>query len=317
MTRSERPTLKPAASNRTRVLYPVDWIVLGYCLLMTAILVLLGRPVSQYVDEIIFYLGMGCLTALIVYYLDESAGGWRAFLRVIYPAIMFTFFYRTTEGQMFLLFDRFFDAQVVSLEQTLLGDSPTLYIDRQLLEVWVTELLSFCYFCYYLIVPGFLFPAFVRKDYRIIRQYLAAASLTFFVSYLLFWLYPVEGPRWFLANQYTNTINGPVFRPLVEFVIDKAAIHGGAMPSSHTGVALVTMLFCFRYYRQAGWILLPIVTGLALGTIWGRFHYASDVILGAVIGILAVWFVWKYLDRSAREGPVDETLKEMRTQDVS
>ena len=297
---------------RVRTLYPVDWIVLGYCLLMATLVALLVRPVDQYLDEVMFYLGMASLAALIIRYVDESAGGWRALVRIVYPALMFTFFYRVTGGQMCLLFDRYYDWQVAAVERAVIGENLTLYFDRVFLNVWATEILSFCYFCYYLMLPAFLALAFLRRDYGIIRQYLAAVSLTFFVSYLLFWLFPVEGPRWHFADQYINSIDGPVFQPLVAFVIDRAAVRGGAMPSSHTGVALVTLLFCFKHYRRAGRVLLPIVIGLALGAVWGRFHYVSDVIAGAGIGLASIWLVRKYIDQPADKAIIGENYRESR-----
>lgn len=272
--------------------YLVDRLVIGYCLFMVALLLLVGRPLSEYSDEVVFYAAMAILAGAIIRYTDPRESFLQQAARFLYPAVMFTFFYRMTGGQMFLLFDRFFDAQLVAFERSLLGGHPTLWIDAHLPNVFVTELLSFCYFSYYPLLPAFLIPVFLRGDLKVLREYLAAASLTFFSSYCLFWLYPVEGPRWHFASQYTHEITGLVFRPLVDLVIDNAAVHGGAMPSSHTGVALVTLFFCFRYYRTWGWILLPIITGLSVGTVWGRFHYASDVVVGALLGIISVWLVW-------------------------
>ncbi len=308
-------TTEPAL-QRPVVWYPVDRIVLAYCLLMFLVIAMLGRPLNEYIGELLFYMGMALLTVLIVRFVDETANRTKAFFRILYPAIMFIFFYRMTGGQIFLLFDHFFDGQVVAWERTLLGEEVTLLIDRHLLYQGLTEILSFCYFCYYLMLPGFLIPAFVRRDYKIIRDYLAAASLTFFVSYLLFWLYPVEGPRWYLAGEYVNPIEGPLFRKLVDFVIEHAAIRGGAMPSSHTGVALVTLMFCFRYYRRAAWWLLPIAAGLALGTFWGRFHYMSDMVIGALLGAISVWIVWKFLERPSERIIAVNVSNVIRTQDV-
>jgi len=298
-------------------LYPVDWMVMGYSVLMVVSLVILGRPLSGYADEIVFYTAMATLALLIVRYVDETSSRWHAFLRLLYPALMITFFYRATGGQIFLVFDHFFDYQVVAWEQSLLGTEPTLFIDKHLLNTWCTEVLSFCYFCYYLMFPGFLIALFRRREHRIIREFLAAACLTFFVSYVLFWLYPVEGPRWYFAGQYLNEIKSPVFRQLVEFVIDNAAVRGGAIPSSHTGVALIVMLFCFRYYRRVGWLLMPIVVGLAAGTVWGRFHYLSDVIVGAAIGAGAVWFIWRHSPHQIERISESAPHKILRTQDVS
>ncbi|MCP4684936.1 MAG: phosphatase PAP2 family protein [bacterium] len=310
-------TEQAARSPIARTAYAFDWIVLGYCLLMLSAILAFGRPLADYTDELVFYAAMAAVALLIMRFVDSSGGRWQALVRLLYPGAMFTFFYRATGGLMFLLTDQFLDWQVVTFENMLLGANPTLYIDSHLLNVWTNEILSFCYFSYYPMLPVFLIAAFAKKHYRVIREFSAAACLTFFISYLLFSLYPVEGPRWHFAELYTNSVEGPIFRPLVEMVIDRGAVRGGAMPSSHTGIALVIMLFCFRYYRKAGWVLLPIVTGLAIGTVWGRFHYASDVFAGAAIGIFSLILVWKYQKSPTRDVSPHKEQKELSRQDVS
>jgi membrane-associated phospholipid phosphatase len=300
-----------------RAAYAFDWIIISYCLLMLFLILVLGRPLSDYVDELAFYGSAAVMAYLIMKYVDASRGRWHALVRLLYPAALFIFFYRTTGGLMFLLTDQFLDWQVVTFEKMILGANPTLYFDNRLLNVWTNEILSLCYFAYYPMLPVFLITVFVKKHYRIIREFTAAACLTFFICYLLFSLYPVEGPRWYFADLYANSIEGPVFRPLVDFVMTHGAVRGGAMPSSHTGVALVVMLVCFRYYRPAGWALLPVVAGLALGTVWGRFHYASDVVVGAAIGIFSLALVWKYHDAPMPGESLQEESRELSRQDVS
>ncbi|MFZ5981035.1 MAG: phosphatase PAP2 family protein, partial [Candidatus Zixiibacteriota bacterium] len=139
----------------------------------------------------------------------------------------------------------------------------------------------------------------------------------FFISYILFFLYPIEGPRWFFAERYLHEITGPVFRPLVELVIDNAAFHGGCMPSSHVAVGLVILMFAFKYYRRAGWVLLPVNLGLAVATFWGRFHYVSDVVVGAAIGIFSTVFIWKYYDRWINVKTKKSFQKELIKENVS
>jgi membrane-associated phospholipid phosphatase len=179
----------------------------------------------------------------------------------------------------------------------ILGVNPTLYIDQHLMSVWITEIVMFCYFVYYFLILGFTFVVFVRGHYRVLRETLTAICLTFFVSYPLFFLYPVEGPRWHFADSFVNDVQGPVFRQLVELIIENGAVRGGCVPSTHVAVALVILFACFRYYRRMAWILLPINIGLAVGTVWGRFHYVSDVVIGALIGTTCVLLVWKYYER--------------------
>jgi membrane-associated phospholipid phosphatase len=294
------------------IAYPFDWIIVGYSSLMLLLILLLGRPISAYVDEIVFYASVTGLVALVIRYVDERRGRAWALVRLLYPLLLFTFFYRTTGGLMFLVFDGFYDWQLTTFEKMILGVNPTLYIDRHLLNTWVNEILSFSYFSYYLMLPGFLLPVFFKRDYVVVREVLTAVCLAFFASYLLFFLYPIEGPRFHFADEFVNTVEGPVFRPLVEFVIANGAVRGGCMPSSHVAVALVILIYGMRYYPTAGRLLLPLNIGLAVGTVWGRYHYVSDVVVGAGIGVFMVLLVRKYFGnrRKRSYGPAEKRQRE-------
>ncbi len=298
-------------------LYLFDKLLISYCLIMVAILFGVGRPLAEYYDEIIFYTAMAGIAALIVRFVDEDKSRFHKLIRLLYPGAMFIFFYRETGGTMFLLFDGFFDWQLTALEKWLFGINPTIFIDQHLLNVWLNEIFSFCYFTYYFMIIVFLLALFFKKDYAVIKNSLGAICLTFFLSYFLFFLYPVEGPRWHFAHYYFNQIEGPVFRQLTELVIAKGAVHGGCMPSSHFGVALVILMYTFRYYRKAGWALMPLVAGLAIGTVWGRFHYVSDVIVGGLLGLISVLLVWKNCADSPSDGYNASRSKELETRNVS
>jgi len=309
---SNRAACKPAVR-----LYPFDWLIVGYSSLMVVILASFGRPLSSYYDEIAFYASMAGLAVLIARYVNEDKSRWSTLIRIAYPVLLFTFFYRATGGLMFLVFDQFHDAQLVAFEKELFGVNPTLYIDRHLLNVWINEIFSLCYVSYYFIMSVFVLVLFVKKHYETIKSSLTAACLVFFLSYILFFLYPIEGPRWYFAGQYVNPIDGPVFGRLVEIIIDNGAVRGGCMPSSHVGVALVILMYCFRYYRKVGWFLLPVNIGLAIGTVWGRFHYVSDVVVGGPLCLVSVLVVWRYYPRWSHTDVTPLSQTELKAEHVS
>ena len=297
--------------------YPFDKIIMGYCKLMIVLILIFGRPLVNYVDELFTYSIAAAIAILLPLTLDESKGRLSAFFRLMYAAMLFGIFYRATGGTMFLIFDHFFDYQLVAFETSLYGMEPTLYIDYFLLSPWLNEIFSFCYFCYYLMIPVFLIALFVKKDYGVIKKYLTAAAITYAVSFLIYFLYPIEGPRWHFEGQYLNTIDGYFFRHLVEMIIAGGAVHGGCMPSSHIAIALVIMMFCLKHYRVWGWILFIINIGLAIGTVWGRFHYVTDVYVGIAIGLGAYYLVEKkYASWSAHVYKA-QTEKELKTNLVS
>ena len=296
------------SENSKKPIYLFDWFVIGYCFLMVILISIIGRSWNQYWDELSFYTGMAVLSYVITQYIDEDKNNLNRILRLLYPVMLFTFFYRATGGLMFLLFDNFFDSQIISLEKFIFGISPTHFIDQNLLSPWLTEPISFCYFSYYFMVPVFFIILYVKKDFEIIKNSMSAICLTFFLSYMLFFLYPVEGPRWVFAGQYINDIQGPVFRRLVEMVIENGAVRGGCMPSSHFGIALVITMYSFKFYRSKAWMITILTIGVAIGTVWGRFHYVSDVVVGGLIGLIVTLIIWR-LNDSKRDNISKKTNK--------
>ena len=298
-------------------IYLFDRFIIGYCFLMVVVIAVIGRSWSQYWDELSFYTGMAILTYVITQYINEKKNNIYRILRLLYPVLLFTFFYRATGSLMFLLFDSFLDVQIISFEKMIFGINPTLFIDQNLLTPWLTEPISFCYFSYYFMIPVFFIILYIKKDYEIIKNSMSAICLTFFLSYLLFFLYPIEGPRWYFAGQYVNEIEGPLFRRLVEMVINTGAVRGGCMPSSHFGIALVITMYSFKYYRNKAWIITVLTFGLAIGTVWGRFHYVSDVIVGGLIGLIVTLRIWKYHDSQQNVKSIKFKKSEKITNNVS
>ncbi len=216
------------------------------------------------------------------------------FIRILYPIILMTFFYQFSGKLVQVVVPWLFDEQLAMLEKAVLGVHPTLWLDPGSIHVIITELLSAAYFSYYFMIPGLALVLFLGKKDRELRRFVTATCVTFFASYLIFIFYPVAGPRFYFAGMYINELTGPIFRPLVNLIIDNAAFKGGAMPSSHVAEAIIVMMFAIRSYGRKAYFLIPIVIGLAMGTIYGRFHFASDVVVGAVLAFIIYWFTLKF-----------------------
>ncbi|MBN2226782.1 MAG: phosphatase PAP2 family protein [candidate division Zixibacteria bacterium] len=274
-----------------------DKLIFGYLAYIALICLAFGRPLSGFVDDLIVNALLAVGIVAVVHLNRRYDNGILRLLRYVYPALFFLYFYRQTGGLIHLFFPGFLDYHLTTFEKSILGINFTLWIDQNLVNVWLNEIITFCYVLYYPMIPTFLFFLFAKKRYDLIASSLVAICITFFISYSLFFLYPIEGPRYFFADQYSSTLPGFVFRPLVEYIMANSAVHGGCMPSSHVAVALVMLIFCLKYYRRIGILMTPIVFGLALGTFYGRFHYVSDVVVGAAIGAIVTALTLKYYRR--------------------
>lgn len=287
----------PNTSAKFR-LFAFDIIYILFSLTMILCIVVFGRPLNEYLDELTFYSIMLLVIIGVSRFIYADRSKKEEAFRFLYPFLLFSLFYVETDGTILLIFDSFQDTGLVAFEKSLFGVNPTLYIDRNYLNVWLNELFSLTYFSYYFMIPLFLLILYLKGRIDIMKSSLTAITLCFSVSFLLFFLYPIEGPRWHFAGEYLNNVDGFIFRDIVTWIIANGAIRGGCMPSTHFAIAFIIMMYCLRYYRKVGWALVPVNIGLAIGTFWGRFHYVSDIFIGAIIGLGATLLVWKYYDRS-------------------
>ena len=164
MEHHERQHLMINLRLRIKALYIFDRLYIGYSILMVFLILVFGRPLNNYLDEIIFYLFMLILAFLIIRFIDEKKNRFSALIRLLYPLLLFTFFYTNTGEMMLMVFDHFFDAQLTSFEYAIFGVHPTQYIDRNLTHLtWVNDLFSFGYFSYFLMFPTFFLFAFLNN----------------------------------------------------------------------------------------------------------------------------------------------------------
>lgn len=181
----------------------------------------------------------------------------------------------------------YFDGTVQAWEQALFGGQPSRDLAAAAPFPWLSELLHFGYLSYYLIIyvpPLLLYlggrvPAFRRAVFTLL--------LAFFVHYLFFVYFPVQGPRYLFAAPGGELAEGALYQ-LTHRLLEAGSSQGAAFPSSHVGVAVAQTLTMLRFERRLVPWLAPLTLLLALGAIYGGFHYAIDAVCGALLGGLAV-----------------------------
>ena len=99
-------------------------------------------------------------------------------------------------------------------------------------------------------------------------------------------VFPVQGPRYIAPPA---GVPDGLFRSLTLALLEGGSSRGAAFPSSHVSVAVAQTLLALRFQRRLGWVLVPVTTLLALGAVYGGFHYAVDVLVGAALGVVSAW----------------------------
>lgn len=281
-------------------MFPFDHLVILYCWVIILLTVNFGRPLSDFTPTLTFHGAVITLILALAGCLPVNGNRWITGLRMLYPVIIMTMLYRALAPLIPLISTEFCDAGIVAWERAMFGFDLTIWFDRHA-NLFLTEIMSAGYFSYYFMFPGLALLLFYGRKETELKQYLCAACGAFFISYLLFILYPAAGPRFFQPDKYTSEFQGILIRPLVTAIVDWGGHRGGAMPSSHVAVAVVTMISALRAYGRRAYFMIPIVILLALGTIYGRFHYLADVLAGSAVGVVA-WWLTTALYRTPRDG---------------
>lgn len=152
---------------------------------------------------------------------------------------------------------------------------------------WISEALHFAYASYYLLVyvpPALLYWRGRRDAYAVTLLALAVVYGACFLTYVVF---PVDGPR-FLTGPAAAP-DGPI-RSFVVRLLQAGSSRGTAFPSSHVAASVVASLAALRYQRGVGLVVAVLTAGLAVGAVYGGYHYLVDVLAGAIVGA-AAWVV--------------------------
>jgi membrane-associated phospholipid phosphatase len=110
--------------------------------------------------------------------------------------------------------------------------------------------------------------------------------LAFFTHYIFFIYFPVQGPRYLFPPPGGELANG-YFYQLAHRVLEVGSAQGAAFPSSHVGVSVAQTLVVWRYLPRLTPVFALLTLGLALGAIYGGFHYATDAAAGILLGAAA------------------------------
>jgi membrane-associated phospholipid phosphatase len=177
------------------------------------------------------------------------------------------------------------DPAVIGWERALFGGDPARELYRAVSTCLVSEPLHAAYLSYYALI--FVPPLVLwrRGDREGVQLAATALAIAFVASYATFVAFPVQGPRYLWPDQ-EGICGGPV-RALVLVILEGGSSRGAAFPSSHVAVAVAqAAIMTFRRLPHA-WVVWALTAGLALGAVYGGFHYAIDALAGGLLGLAA------------------------------
>lgn len=240
----------------------------------------------------------GVVAAVVVLLARRPALGARAWIADLYPLPLFVFLYRQSEALNRVFFSQPLDAAFFALEARVFGFQPSLAFAERFPSTALAEVLYAAYFAFYPMILG-LGAWTIARDREAGRRFLGTLATVFYACYACFLVFPVVGPRILelgglpeellarlelaaVAPLPSSTQAGP-FARLMSRIYGVFEGAGGAFPSSHVAVACLVLREAFRQRLALRWGLSGVVGLLCLGTVYGRYHYVSDVVAGLLV----------------------------------
>jgi membrane-associated phospholipid phosphatase len=178
------------------------------------------------------------------------------------------------------------DELINAVESAVFG-APATELAGRFPHTIVSEALHVSYLAFYpsIYVPPLLLWRADRRD--ALRVTVLGTVLAAGLCYAVFVYFPVQGPRYFGPPE--GVPDGP-FRALTLRILEAGSSQGAAFPSSHMSIMLSIALIQWRLQPRLGRVLMVFAAGLAVGAVYGGFHYATDMAVGALVGVGAAWF---------------------------
>lgn len=172
---------------------------------------------------------------------------------------------------------RLMDPYLALADLHLFGLHPAVFLAEHA-GPWVTEILMICYYSYFVLAAVLGVALFARGRRSAFEELVLALSLYYSINYALYLAVPAVGPRFFLAEEFSQPMTGLLLTPYLDALMRTMSFNRDCFPSGHTGATLIVLTYAFRHHRRVFWIILPIGTGLILATLVGRFHYGIDLL---------------------------------------
>jgi hypothetical protein len=180
-----------------------------------------------------------------------------------------------------------FESALIGVDVALFGVDP-----MRAIEPWhhpaVTELLQIVYASFYFI-PLALGLALARKRrWPELETAIATILVGFYLSYVGYALVPAQSP--YHLFEFEKPLVGLFLTDSIRAGIDVAEIHRlNCFPSGHVEVTFVTIALARRYARGLFAALLPWGCLLFAATIYLRYHYTIDTLVGLALVPIVVW----------------------------
>jgi membrane-associated phospholipid phosphatase len=230
-------------------------------------------------------IGVAILCAVVLYLAARQRperGTGLFMLREMLPFLLCILIYTNLHDTIGFVNPNDIHDHLLALDVWLFGVEPCLWAE-QFYSRDRTEIFQLFYMSFILIAPAVPLLLLGQKRFDEFRRAALSIVLCFYMGYVLYLVLPAAPPRIVLAAEFKKNLGGdPFFASMAaDGVLSLLPTDSrAAFPSLHAAVSLLALGLAWRFTRGLFFVLLPLVLGLWVSTIYLRHHFVVDLFAG-------------------------------------
>lgn len=188
-----------------------------------------------------------------------------------------------------------YEVTMINIDKFIFGGNPSEWF-QAIQHPILSEYFQLIYLFYFpeMLIVG-LCLVYVKKR-RIFLRYLITMNLALMFTHIFYVIVPLRSPFWIVELglftemiSYDKPLKGLwFFEEMRSSLTEATTMRHDCFPSGHTMHSLLAMVFAWKVNRFVGTIETIIAISIVISTLYLRYHYAIDLIVGA--GCAGMWY---------------------------
>ena len=244
------------------------------------------------------------LITLVVVKYESGSGQTSSILKILrfwYPVIMIVFIFKENYHMVHAINPYDVDPKLIKIDYMIFGINPTQWFYRFANPI-VTEIMEIIYILYYLVIVIYGLELYLKKRYVDFKYSVLILFLGFYLSYILYMVFPAVGPRFYLHDfaAIDRELPGIFLTTPLRSILDFAEsipsgvanphdyVQRDAMPSAHAEIVILLAYLSHKLRFRSFYFYLPYCILMITSTVYLRYHYVIDLVAGGVLAVMTV-----------------------------
>jgi len=269
---------------------PIQGLTFFFLIGLVILTLLFNGRIPPWHSLLLRYFVLLGLLAVLKWSWDRNVKGKTGTFLHHFSPILFVVLIYESLGDLIQYLQLDIDPWLIQIDFSIFGVQPTLWVQRWIVP-WLTDVMSLAYISYYFIPVVFVTVLYLKGRMVELDRSIFVLAFGYYVSFIGYILFPAVGPRYAMTHLYSVPLEGSFITDFVRDTLN-ALEHNkrDCMPSGHTQIVLMVLYLAYRYEKFLFYLLFPIICALIASTIYLRYHYVIDLLVGATLAIGCVIF---------------------------